>query len=87
MIHRMRQNSVDEKCPWCADKARQVPHLALQAEAEVLIAGHRGLVDADAQAAVPSRERRRHDLLKSDHLPEELKVAHLPRELSAACAR
>lgn len=60
------------------------PHLALQAEAEVLIARHRGLVHADAQAAVTGWKGRRHDLLQADHLPEQVEVAHLPRELPTA---
>lgn len=62
-------------------------YLALQAEAQVLLAPHSGLVDADAQAAVARREGRGHDLLDPDHVPEQPKVAHAPGELAAAQTR
>ena len=66
------------------DIAGRQARLALEAEAEVLGARDGGLVDADAQRAVARGEGRRHDLLRADHLPEELEVAHAPRELPAA---
>ena len=59
-------------------------HLALQAQAQMLLAADNGLIDADAQAAVPRREGRRHDLLDPDHVAEQPKVVHPPCELAAA---
>ena len=59
-------------------------YLALQAEAEEIGAGDGGLVDAQAQAALASGERRRHDLLRLYHLPEQRQVAHGPHKLAAA---
>ena len=61
-------------------------YLALQAEAEEVGAGDGGLVDAQAQAALAGGERRRHDLLRLYHLPEQRQVAHSPHELAAAHA-
>ena len=69
---------------WCCTGARNQARLGLEAEGEVLGAGDGGLVHADAQRAVAGREGRRHDLLRADHLPEQLEVAHAPRELAAA---
>ena len=50
----------------------------------MLFAAYGGLVHADAQAAVPCREGRRHDLLDPDHVAEQPKVVHPPSELAAA---
>ena len=59
-------------------------HLAFQAQAKVLFATYGGLIYADAQAAVPCREGRRHNLLDPDHVAEQPKVVHPPCELAAA---
>ena len=63
---------------------RQGPYLALQEKAKVLHAAHSGLVDADAQAAVPRWEGRGHDLLQADHVPKQPEIVHPPRKFAAA---
>ena len=63
---------------------KQMNHLALQAQAQVVLATHSGLIDADPETAIPCWKWRGHDLLHADHVPEQPKVVHPPCELATA---